>query len=249
MIGQMRSFFEQITAMSRLLRDVVIRLPLILKNPSLTIEQMRVIGIESLPLVIITAIFVGAETVIQANMQFNGLVPLSYLGFVVSKSIVTELGPVLTAFVVASRISTAIAAEVGSMQTSEQLDAMYCLSLDSTRYVIVPKIVATTTMLPVLVIFAELLAFSSATATALIVTPVSLYSFVEGLQLFFIPTDLYLGVLKTSVFGLTIALSGAHFGLHCAKGAEGIGNATTGAFMLSTILILICDFIVAILFM
>lgn len=243
------NFFLQVSGMTRLLWATFIRLPLLYKNIDLTITQMKVIGVESLPLVAITAIFIGAETVIQANLQFNGLVPLSYLGFVVSKSIITELGPVLTAFVVASRISTAIAAEVGSMKTTEQLDAMYCLSLDSTRYVIMPKVVATFIMMPVMVIFAELLAFSSSTATALIATDISLYTYVEGLRLFFSTPDMMIGIFKTTIFGLIIALSGAHFGLECSKGAEGIGNSTTNAFMLSSILILIFDFLVAVLFM
>lgn len=246
---KLTNFFTQVTGMSHLLWSTLIRLPLLFKNLHLTITQMKIIGVESLPLVAVTAIFVGAETVVQANLQFNGLVPLSYLGFVVSKSIISELGPVLTAFVVASRISTAIAAEVGSMKTTEQLDAMYCLSLDSTRYIVMPKVVATFIMMPVMVIFAELLAFCSSTATALIATEVSLYTYVEGLRLFFSVPDMLIGILKTSIFGLIIALSGAHFGLECSKGAEGIGNSTTNAFMLSSILILVFDFLIAILFM
>lgn len=244
-----QNFFLQITGMTRLLWQTLLRIPLLFKNINLTINQMKVIGVESLPLVAITAIFIGAETVVQANLQFNGLIPLSYLGFVVSKSIITELGPVLTAFVVASRISTAIAAEVGSMKTTEQLDAMYCLSLDSTRYIIMPKVVATFIMMPVMVIFAELLAFCSSTVTAIFFTEVSLYTYIEGLRLFFSVPDMMIGIAKTTIFGLIIALSGAHFGLECSKGAEGIGNSTTNAFMLSSILILVFDFIVAILFM
>ncbi|MGM0443346.1 MAG: MlaE family ABC transporter permease [Fibrobacterota bacterium] len=244
----LRKGVEDFTFFCRLLWACIIRLPLIRKNPSITITQMEVIGVESLPIVIVTALFVGAETVVQANMQFNGLVPLSYLGFAVSKAIVTELGPVLTSFVVASRISTAIAAEVGSMKTSEQLDAMYCLSLDSLRYVIMPKFAAAVVMLPVLVIFSELIAFAASAVTALMVTKVTLYEYLEGLKMFFNATDLFLGVFKTAIFGGVIALAGAFTGLKCEKGAEGIGKSTTGAFMISAILILVFDFAVAILF-
>ncbi|ERP38927.1 MlaE family ABC transporter permease [Chitinivibrio alkaliphilus] len=240
---------ENIALFSRLTAATLWRVPLIRKNWNLTHTQMKTIGLESLPLVIITALFVGAATVIQAHMQFQGFIPLSYLGFAVSKSIVTELGPVLTAFVVASRISTAIAAEIGSMKTTEQIDALHCLSLDHLRYVVVPKFVASVLMLPVLVIFCELIAFASSTVTALLVTNVTLYEYVAGLKLFFNPFDMFLGIFKTTFFGGAIALSGAYFGLSCEKGAEGIGNATTRAFMLSAILILIIDFFVAFLFL
>ncbi len=247
--SKIENFFCQISELTTLVWNILLRLPLIFKNLNLTITQMKIIGVESLPLVAVTAIFVGAETVVQANLQFNGLVPLSYLGFVVSKSIITEIGPVLTAFVVSSRISTAIAAEIGSMKNSEQLDAMTCLSLDSTRYVIVPKVIASTIMLPILVIFAEFLGFFSSTIVAYFFLDVTMSTYVEGLRLFFSPHDMLLGIGKTAIFGTIISLSGAYFGLECAKGAEGIGTATTRAVMLSAMLILIVDFIVALLFL
>ncbi len=241
------AFFSSLTQISRLIWHSLVRLPLIAKNPSITIKQMHIIGVGSLPLVLITSIFVGAETVIQANFQFSGLVPMRYLGFVVSKGLITELGPVLTAFVVASRISTAIAAEIGSMKTTDQLDAMTCLSLDSTRYVIMPKIVASVIMLPVLVIFAEVIAFASSTAVAFLFIDVTMDTYLQGLRLFFYLPDMLIGIAKTAVFGGVIAVSGAHFGLQCLKGAEGIGQATTRAVMFSALMILVFDFLIAIL--
>ncbi len=243
------NFFVSVNDLSKLWWSVLARLHLIFKNPDLTIDQMRIIGVGSFPLVVVTSIFIGAETVVQASFQFQGLVPMRYLGFVVSKSMVTELAPVLTAFVVSSRISTAIAAEIGSMKNSEQLDAMTCLSLDATRYVIVPKIIAATLMMPVLVIFAEFLGFLSSTLVAYFFLDVTMSTYVEGLRLFFSPRDMFIGIFKTAIFGTIIALSGAHFGLQCAKGAEGIGNATTRAVMLAAMLILVFDFVVALLFM
>lgn len=243
------SFFGSITIFMRMFWNIFSRLHLFVKNPDLTTRQMKIIGIGSFPLVLVTSVFIGAETVVQASFQFQGLVPMRYLGFVVSKSLVTELAPVLTAFVVSSRISTAIAAEIGSMKNSEQLDAMICLSLDSTRYVIVPKVIASTIMLPVLVIFAEFLGFLSSTVVAYFFLDVTMSTYVEGLRLFFSPHDMLLGIGKTAIFGTIISLSGAHFGLECAKGAEGIGSATTRAVMLSAMLILIVDFVVALLFL
>lgn len=242
-------FFGSVRSFSKLFYDIIIRIPLIFKNFDLTIKQMKIIGLGSMPLVFITSVFVGAETVVQANFQFQGLVPMRYLGFVVSKALVTELAPVLTAFVVSSRISTAIAAEIGSMKSSEQLDAMVCLSLDSTRYVIVPKVVASTIMLPVLVIMSEFLGYISSTLVANIFLGVSFTTYIEGIRLFFSAYDMIIGIFKTAIFGTIIALSGAFYGLQCSKGAEGIGVSTTRAVMFSAMMILIADFIVAMLFL
>lgn len=206
---------------------------------------MYVIGIESLPIVAATSIFVGGEAVIQANFQFAGLVPMRYLGYAVSKALVTELCPVLTSFVISSRIATAIAAEIGSMRTSEQLDAMVCLSLDSVRYLIVPKVVASIVMLPVMVIFSELIAFVGSVVVAFFFIDVTMYNYLSGLKLFFSLPDMLIGISKTTIFGAIIAFTGAHFGLRARKGAQGVGEATTRAVMTSAVLILFFDFLVA----
>ncbi len=245
----MNHFFSSVTAMARLFKNVLLAIPLIRKNPDLTVHQMRVIGVGSLPLVFVSAIFIGATTILQTNFQFQGLAPMRYLGFAVSKALITEICPVISSFVIASRISTAIAAEIGSMKTTEQLDAMCCLSLDSIRYVIMPKIVAAAIMLPVLVIFSEFFAYMSSVVIAFLFIDVTMYTYLEGLKLFFYLPDLLIGIAKTSLFGIIIAMSGAHFGLECSKGAQGIGGATTSAVMLASILILILDFMVALIVM
>ena len=238
-------FFRHVKYISDLTCNTVLRVPLLVKNFNLTIHQMYIIGVESLPLVAVTSVFVGGEAVIQANFQFAGMVPLRYLGYAVSKSLVTELCPVLTAFVVSSRISTAIAAEIGSMKTSEQLDAMTCLSLDSFRYLIMPKFVACVFMLPVLVIFSELIAFIGSIITAMSFIDITLYVYLTGLKLFFSLSDMIIGILKTTVFGAIIAITGAHFGFQSRKGAQGVGEATTRAVMISAVLILFFDFLIA----
>ena len=179
----------------------------------------------------------------------QGLVPMRYLGYAVSKALVTELAPVITSFVVSSRISTAIAAEIGSMRTTEQLDAMYCLSLDHIRYIVLPKVVAASVMLPVLVVFSNLVGYLASILIANLFIDVTMFTYLEGLRLFFYAPDMLLGIFKTSIFGAIIALSGSFFGLECVKGAEGIGGATTKAVMLSAVLILILNFVVAMIFL
>lgn len=223
------------------------RSPLLARNPDLTIAQMFGLGIESLGLVTVIAIFLGTETVIQAVYQMSGIIPLRYLGVLVCKSITTELGPVITAMVVAGRCATGIAAEIGSMKATEQLDAMQVLRLDPIRYLIVPKTVACIVMLPVLAIWAEFVGFLSSIVTVLLTVDMTLYTYLAGLRLFFDATDLYVGVLKTMVFGAIIALTGAHFGFEAKGGAEGVGDATTKAVVTAAVLILIFDFVIAVL--
>lgn len=242
-------FFTHLSKYMQLTWGTFKRTPLLLKNINLTTHQMYILGIESLPLVAIASVFVGGETVIQASFIFQGMIPMRYLGFAVSKTLVTELGPVLTSFVVCSRVSTAIAAEIGSMKTTEQLDAMSCLSLDSIRYLIVPKVIACIIMLPVLVIFSELLAFIGSVITAVLFVKVPFHVYINGLKMFFSLSDMLMGILKTTVFGAIIALTGAHFGFQARKGAQGVGEATTRAVMTADVLILFFDFLIAFLFL
>lgn len=220
---------------------------LLFRNPGLTIVQMWDLGVESLPLVSVVAIFLGSETVIQAVYQMGGIVPMRYLGVLVCKSLTTELGPVITSMVVAGRVATGIAAEIGSMKTTEQLDAMQVLRLDPIRYLIVPKAMACIIMLPILVIWGEFIAFLGSMVTVAISVDMTMHEYLSGLRLFFDANDLYVGVIKTMVFGAVIALTGAHFGFEAKVGAEGVGTATTRAVITAAVLILIFDFVIAVL--
>jgi len=248
-INMITAFFCSVGRITTLTGKVFYRIPLVFKNPELTMKQIRIIGIGSIPLVLVTGAFIGMETLLQANFQIQGLAPMRYLGYAVSKALITELAPVITCFVVSSRISTAIAAEIGSMKTTDQLDAMYCLSLDHIRYIVLPKVVAAAIMMPILVIFSELVGYLASIFIAYFFIDITMYTYLEGLRLFFYAPDMLIGVLKTSVFGIAIAISGAYFGLECVKGAEGIGASTTRAVMLSAMLILVFDFIMALIFL
>jgi phospholipid/cholesterol/gamma-HCH transport system permease protein len=231
--------------MGRLVYRVVTRAHLLFRNVDISIEHMYSIGITSLPLVSVTSLFLGSVTVTQAVYQFSGFIPLRYLGVAVCKTLITELAPVVTSLVVSGRITTAIAAEIGSMRNTEQLDAMTILSLDPIRYLIVPKTVACIVMMPMLVIWAGLCAFAGSIVTVILSVPITLNTYLMGLRMFFNATDLLVGVAKTAVFGGIIAIVGSYFGFQARGGAEGVGNATTKAVMLSSILILIFDFIIA----
>lgn len=243
------NFLRELTNAMTLALKTFVRLPLFVKNFNIALGQMFAIGITSVPLVSVIALFVGSVTVTQAVYQFAGFIPLRFLGLAVCKSMITELAPVITSLVFAGRIATAIAAEIGSMRTTEQLDAMTIMSLDPIRYLVVPKTLACMLMLPCLVIWAELLGFVGSVITVVITVDMTLHSYLAGLRMFFNPVDIYIGVVKTVVFGGIIALVGAYFGYATRGGAEGVGNATTKAVMLSSALILIFDFVIAFMFL
>jgi phospholipid/cholesterol/gamma-HCH transport system permease protein len=230
---------------SALTAGTLVQLPLAVKNPGILFQQMYQIGIQSIPLVAITAVFLGAETVVQAEYQLRNLVPLRFLGVLVCKSTINELGPVVTSMVVSGRVATAIAAEIGSMKTTEQLDAMTILNLDPIRYIVVPKTLACIFMLPVLVIFSIFLAILGSIATVFFSIDVTVHAYLESLRFLFYPMDLFLGVAKTAVFGLIIATVGAYYGYQARGGAQGVGNSTTKAVMTCAALILIVDSIIA----
>ena len=247
--GRGRAFALGARYYTLLLWQTFTRFPLMVKNIDFTTSHMYTLGIESVPLVTMIAIFLGSATVTQAVYQMSGMIPFRYLGALVCKTTLTELGPVITSMVFAGRVATGIAAEIASMKGSEQLDAMKVLRLDPIRYLIVPKTVACIVMLPALTIWAILMAFTGAAVTVAISVDVTMYTYLSGMKLFFNPNDVFIGVGKTAVFGAIVAITGAYYGFEAKGGAEGVGNATTKAVVVSAVLILVFDFIVAVLVM
>jgi phospholipid/cholesterol/gamma-HCH transport system permease protein len=229
-------FWRSVRSMRRLGRS----LPLV-------IEQARRIGVESLPLVIITSIFTGAVTAVQAAYQLKDFVPKIYLGTAIYKSVVIELGPVLTALVVGGRVSASIAAELGTMRVTEQIDAMDAMAIDPVRYLTMPRIVAALVMLPVLTVFADMLAIGGGFFISNVSLDISPKTFIEGMKLLFFPRDIMGGLIKAFVFGGIISLMGCSAGLRTRGGAVGVGAAATRAVVTSCVLILMSDYVLAVL--
>ncbi|MFH1690655.1 MAG: ABC transporter permease [Candidatus Eisenbacteria bacterium] len=217
------------------------------RSMPLVLEQARRIGIESLPLVIITSVFTGAVTAVQAAYQLKDFVPKIYMGTAIYKSVVIELGPVLTALVVGGRVSASIAAELGSMRVTEQIDAMDAMAIDPVRYLTMPRIVAALVMLPVLTVFADILAIGGGFFVANASLGLSPKIFIQGMKLFFLPQDVFGGLIKAFVFGGIISLMGCSAGLRTVGGAVGVGTAATRAVVTSCVLILVSDYILAVL--
>lgn len=228
-----------------LFKNIVVNLPAAFRRVRLVFEQMLAMGVNSLPLVLVTSVFTGGVSAVQAAYQFSDYVPMRYLGTAVGKAVVIELGPVLTALVVAGRVGASIAAELGTMKVTEQIDALETLALDPVRYLVVPRFVAGFSMLPVLVIFSDFIAILGGLAVSVFFLGISSYTFLNGLKMFFHLSDVFGGLVKALVFGGIIAVIGCYQGFRTEGGAEGVGKSTTRAVVLSSVLILISDYIIA----
>jgi phospholipid/cholesterol/gamma-HCH transport system permease protein len=228
-----------------LLGSVLRELPSGIRQLPLVVNQMAAIGIGSMPLAVIVALFTGAVAAVQASYQFRGYIPMIYLGTVIGKSVVIELGPVLTALVVGGRVGASIAAELGTMRVTEQVDAMETLGISPVRYLVVPRFVAAIVMLPILTIFADIVAIAGGWLVSVLTLDVTSHTFVSGLRLYFKMQDVFSGLIKAFFFGMIIALMGCHYGLRSEGGAEGVGEATTRAVVASCLLILIVDYLLA----
>ena len=220
-------------------------LPSVFRNSRLTVEQMYIIGITSLPLVGLTSVFTGAVAAWQAAYNFQDYVPLRYVGTAVGKSVMLELGPVLTALVVSGRVGAAMAAELGTMAVTEQIDAMKCLNLNPYRFLLAPRLVAGMVMLPLLTIFSSCVAILGALAIVVWFKGLSPEAFFSGVRLFYNDRDLVVCLLKALVFGTWISLFGCFFGYHSTQGAEGVGRATMDSVVASNVAILVSGFLLS----
>ncbi len=203
---------------------------------------MEHIGVNSLPLVTIIAVFTGAVSAWQAAYQLKGIAPLSFLGGSTSRAIITELGPVLTGIVIAGRVGASIAAELGTMKVTEQIDALETMAINPIRYLAMPRFLAAVIMLPLLVVYADTIAVFGAYIVSNYFLGVSFAVFFLSVKRLFIFSDLIAGLVKTVFFGGVTALLGCHIGFRTEGGAEGVGMSTIKSFVLSSASILILDY-------
>ena len=231
---------EVIILLLRILR----RIPWFFTNPSLTLEQLVRIGVSSLPLVMVISFFIGAVSAVQAEYQFRGFVPANYLGTAVCKLVIIESGPVLTALVLAGRVGSAIAAQIGTMKEKEELDAMTVLDLDPLRYLALPRLLSGIIAFPLLVIISDCLSIFGGWIITNLVLNVTTATYVFGLRFLFQPYDVFISMVKAMVFGGIVVLMGYYHGLSAGSGAKGVGQASMKSVVSSCMLILIVDFLI-----
>jgi len=207
-----------------------------------TLEQMSIVGTESIPIALITAAFVGGVFTIQVAKEFIRFGAQSVIGGVLAIALTRELSPVLTAVIIAARIGSAFAAEIGTMRVTEQIDALLMLRTDPIDYLVTPRVIACILMLPILTIFALITGIVGASLVSQSFYNINPVAFFNSVQIFLKPWDLVSAILKSVVFGGLIAVIGTNWGLTTTGGAKGVGESTTTAVVTALLAIFASNF-------
>jgi phospholipid/cholesterol/gamma-HCH transport system permease protein len=207
----------------------------------LLVVQMRRLGVDSVPIALFIAVFTGIVLSLLSSYIFTGTVPNYFVGALVGKTIMMELGPVLTGMALAGRVGASIAAELGTMKVTEQVDALETLAYDRYSYLVVPRVLAALLMFPVVTAFAVIVGVASGWITAINLLDLTTPEFLKGLKQFYRFKDVWFGLVKAASFGGAVALMGCLRGLDAKGGAEGVGQATTRAVVLGCEAILVLD--------
>ena len=205
------------------------------------------IGVLSLPVVALTGTFIGMVLAVQAYTQFKAIGFETRLGAMINISMCRELGPVLAATMLAGRVGSAMAAELGTMRVTEQIDALASMGANPLHYLVVPRFLGCLLMIPSLTVMAIFMGVVGGGFYAIHVLGIDSYHYWSNSREFVDNWDLFYGIFKSVFFGATIALVSCYRGFHCAPGAEGVGKAATTAFVMSFVVILILDFLLSIL--
>lgn len=207
----------------------------------LLLSHMRRLGVDSIPIGIFLAVFTGIVLALLSSYIFTGAVPLYFVGALVAKTVMMELGPVLTGMALAGRVGANIAAELGTMRVTEQVDALETLAYDPYSYLVVPRVLAATLMFPVVTAMAMAVGVTAGWITAVNLLELSTPEFFKGAKLFYQFKDIWFGLVKSASFGAAVAIMGAMMGLRTAGGAEGVGRSATRAVVLGCEAILVLD--------
>ncbi len=235
-------FFAHIGLYATTLGRVSKRLLSSPRYPRLILAQAEEVGVQSLPVVLLTALFTGMVLALQSYIVFHRFAAESMISVVVSLSMVRELGPVLVGLMVAGRVGASFAAELGTMRVSEQIDALWTLSTDPTRYLIMPRVIAAITMMPLLVLISDFIGIYGGYAISVFMLDQNPAVYLEKTTQFMELKDFYSGLVKAGFFGMLIGIIGCSEGFNCKGGAAGVGGATTRAVVISCMSILVSDY-------
>jgi phospholipid/cholesterol/gamma-HCH transport system permease protein len=247
-------FFRRMSRVTRIFREIGIRSFFVkdivrgLGEPRTwfgeLLHQMRVIGVDSIPLTVLVAGFIGAVIALQTRYQLFGGVELSVVALATRQSIILEMGPLLTGLVLTGRVGARMTAEIGTMRVTEQIDALETLAYDPVAYLIVPRVLAATLMLPFLVIIADAVGVGTGFLAAVTATDITTDDFQSGLRLSFIPFQVYYSLIKATIFGAAIAVVCSYEGYITGAGAEGVGRSTAKAVVITSVAILVLDLLI-----
>lgn len=205
-------------------------------------RQMVRVGVNSVPVVLLTTMFTGMVLALQVYDGFARVNAESFVGSVVALAMLRELSPVLVGLMVTGRVGSSMAAEIGTMRVTEQIDALEALATDPVHYLFVPRVVATTLMLPLLTIIGDAMGLLGGYLIAVRLLGANPTVYMQNSFQFLTLNDLFTGLVKAAVFGLILALTGCVRGYYTSGGAEGVGRATTHAVVQASLLLLLADF-------
>jgi len=210
--------------------------------PRAAAQQFVRVGVDSIPVVLLTALFTGGVLALQTFKGFSRFHAEGYIGSVVALSMLRELAPVLTALMVTGRAGSAMAAELGSMRVTEQIDALVALATDPVQYLFVPRVVAGILVVPMLVVLADVVGIAGGYLVAVLYLGANPVRYVENTFLYLDLDDLTSGLIKSAVFGGLLTVIGCQCGFDTRGGAEGVGRATTRAVVAASLAVLVADF-------
>ena len=224
----------------------IFRPPLDIRN---LLKQIEYVGVKSIPVVVITGGFTGMVLALQSYTGFKRFNAEAFVGTVVALSMTRELGPVLSGLMVSGRVGSAMAAELGTMQVTEQIDALYTMAINPIKFLVVPRFLASLIVMPILTAFADVLGILGGYLISVLLLGSNPTVYVRRTYDFLDLDDIYFGLLKAGIFGMIIATIGCYQGINTRGGAEGVGKATTNAVVISSLLILVANyFVTALLF-
>ena len=210
------------------------------------VDSCYKVGVQSLPVIMLTGVFIGMVLAVQSHPQFKAIGLESRLGAAINLSLVKELGPVLAATMLAGRVGSSIAAELGTMRVTEQIDALASMGPNPVHYLVVPRFIACLVMIPGLTIMADAMGVLGGAFFSIKLLGVDWGAYWEYSRNTVGQYDIFAGMFKSIFFGGAIALVSCYEGFHCEAGAEGVGKASTKSFVVSFVLILILDLLLGI---
>ncbi|MBP7797402.1 MAG: ABC transporter permease [Thermoanaerobaculaceae bacterium] len=206
------------------------------------LKQMVRVGVDSVPVVGLTSAFTGMVLALQTFRGFERFHAESFVASVVSLSLTRELAPVLTALMIAGRIGSALAAELGTMRVTEQIDALYAMATEPVHYLVVPRVAASTLMLPPLVAISNGLGIIGGWVVSVNLLGANPVVYWDRTFMYLDLNDVFSGLIKAAVFGLILSVTGCSKGFYTTGGAEGVGRSTTSAVVMGSVVILLSDF-------
>lgn len=211
-------------------------------RPRLYAEAAEFVGYQSLPIVVLVSLFVGMVFALQSVSAFRIFKAEAFVGSTVALALTRELAPVFASIVIAARAGAGMATELGSMRITEQIDALSAMAVSPVQYLVAPRVVATTVMVPLMTVLFDAVGMVGAYLVAVVFEGVDRGIFVENIRWFLDPRDLLQGICKAAFFGLALSVVACHQGYFASGGAKGVGHATTRAVVVSFVTILVLDY-------